>query len=198
MITIEEVAEKIYTMEVRIPKVDTMFTVYLIHEEKGVLIEPGPTAAIHSIQKAMKQLGITDLAYIIPTHIHIDHAGAIGSLARLFPRAKVLLHPMGAKHAKDPTRLIESTKMAFGDDFEDLYGPILPVPESQVETPDDGATISFDGRELQVIYAPGHAPHHIAIFDRKTKGLFSGEALGLPLPGAESSALPVAAPRASI
>jgi glyoxylase-like metal-dependent hydrolase (beta-lactamase superfamily II) len=84
--------------------------------------------------------------------------------------------------------------MAFGDDFEDFYGPILPVPESQVETPGDGATISIDGRELQIIYAPGHAPHHIAIFDRKTKGLFSGEALGLPQPGAESSPFPVAAP----
>jgi glyoxylase-like metal-dependent hydrolase (beta-lactamase superfamily II) len=101
---------------------------------------------------------------------------------------------MGAKHAVDPTRLIESTKMAFGDDFEDFYGSILPVPEPQVETPGDGATISIDGRELQVIYAPGHAPHHIAIFDRKTKGLFSGEALGLPQPGAESSPFPVAAP----
>jgi len=84
--------------------------------------------------------------------------------------------------------------MAFGDDFEDYYGPILPVPESQVEGPSDGEAISIDGRELQIIHTPGHATHQIAIFDRKTRGLFCGEALGLPHAGAESSPLPAAAP----
>jgi len=194
MINMEEVAEKTYRLEVPIPKVDAIFAVYFICETKGVVVEPGPTATIPSIQEAMKQLGMKELAYIMPTHIHIDHAGAIGSLSQLFPHAKVVLHPLGAKHAVNPSRLIESTKMAFGDDFEDFYGPILPVSESQVETPSDGETIAIDGRELQLIYAPGHAPHHIAIFDRKTKGLFCGEALGLPKQGAELSPLPAAAP----
>ncbi len=194
MINMEEVAERTYRLEVLIPKVDIIFAVYFIHEAKGVVIEPGPTSAIPLIQEAMKQLGMKELTYIIPTHIHIDHAGATGSLARLFPHAKVVLHPVGAKHAVNPSRLIESTKMAFGDDFEDCYGPILPVPESQVKVPRDGETISTDGRELQIIYTPGHAPHHIAIFDRKSRGLFCGEALGLPKPGAELWPLPVAAP----
>jgi len=194
MINVEEVAERTYRLKVLIPKVNNTFTVYLIHETKGVLIEPGPTATVPSIQEGMKQLGMKELAYIIPTHIHVDHAGATGSLAQLFPQAKVVLHPVAAKHAVDPTRLIESTKMAFGDDFEDYYGPILPVPESQVEVPSDGETISIDGRELQIIHTPGHATHQIAIFDRKTRGLFCGEALGLPHAGAESSPLPAAAP----
>jgi len=191
---IEEVAENTYRIEVLIPKIDTVFTVYFVREGKGVLIEPGPTSIIPSIQQAMRQLGMADLAYIIPTHIHVDHAGAIGSLAQLFPRAKILLHPRGAKHVIDPSRLIDSTKMAFGNDFENLYGPIVPVPESQVETPRDGQRISINERELQIIYAPGHAPHHFAVFDHKTKGLFSGEALGYPLPGAKLSPFPAAAP----
>jgi len=194
MMNIEEVAEKTYRLEVMIPKVDSIFTVYFIHEARGVVIEPGPTSAIPSIQEAMKQLGMKELAYIIPTHIHIDHAGAIGSLARLFPHAEVVLHPQGVKHAVNPSRLIESTKMAFGDDFEVRYGPILPVPESQVKIPEDGETVSIDGRQLQFIYAPGHAPHHMTIFDLKTRGLFCGEALGVPMPGAESSPLPAVAP----
>ncbi len=194
MLNMEEVAERTYHLEVPIPKLDTIFTVYFIDEAEGVLIEPGPSATIPSIQEAMKQLGMKQLAYIIPTHIHLDHAGAIGILAQLFPYAKVVLHPLGAKHAVNPSRLIESTKMAFGDDFEDVYGPIIPVPESQIEIPDDGETISIDGRELHIIYAPGHATHHIAIFDQKTRGLFCGEALGFPRPGAESSPLPAAAP----
>ena len=194
MIKIEEVAEQTYQIEVPIPKVDTIFTVYFIHETKGVVIEPGPAATVPSIQEAMKQLGMKELAYIMPTHIHIDHAGAIGRLAQLFPQAKVVLHPAGAKHAIDPSRLIESTKMAFGDNFENYYGPILPVPESQVISPQDGETISIGNRELQIIYAPGHAPHHLAIFDQKTRGLFCGEALGLPHMEAKSSPLPAAAP----
>jgi len=194
MINIEEVAEQTYRIEVPIPKVDTIFAVYFIHETKGVIIEPGPTATIPSIQEGMKQLGMKELSYIIPTHIHIDHAGAIGSLAQLFPHAKVMLHPVAVKHAIDPTRLIDSTKMAFGDDFEDYYGPILPLPQSQVMVPEDEQTISIDDREIQIIYAPGHAPHHMAIFDWKTRGLFCGEALGLPRTGAESSPLPAAAP----
>jgi glyoxylase-like metal-dependent hydrolase (beta-lactamase superfamily II) len=194
MVTIKEVAEKTYLMDVKIDQVDIPFTVYLIKEKKGVLIEPGPAATIPSIQKAMRQIGMTKLDYIIPTHIHMDHAGAIGSLSRLFPHAEVLLHPSGAKHAIDPSRLIESTKMAFGDDFEKSYGPLLPVPESQVKTPGDGDIISVDGRELQIIYTPGHAPHHLSIFDQKTKGLFPGEALGVPMPGAKISPIPAAAP----
>ena len=194
MINIDEVAEKTYRIEVTIPKIDTIFTVYLINESKGVVIEPGPTTTVPSIQEGMKQLGMEELAYIIPTHIHIDHGGAIGSLAHLFPQAKVILHPVGVKHAIDPSRLIESTKMAFGDDFENYYGPILSVPESQVMVPADGEIISINDRALQIIYAPGHAPHHLAIFDQKTRGLFCGEALGLPRTEAKALPLPAAAP----
>lgn len=194
MVNIEEVAEQTYRIEVLLPEVDTIFAVYFIHGTKGVVIEPGPAATVPSIQEVMKRLGMKELAYIIPTHIHIDHAGAIGSLAGLFPHAKVVLHPAGAKHAIDPSRLIESTKMAFGDDFENYYGPVLPVPESQVIISEDEETIFIDNRELQVIYAPGHAPHHMAIFDQKTRGLFCGEALGLPRTEAKSSPLPAAAP----
>lgn len=194
MIKLEEVAAETYAIKVIIPKVDTEFTIYFIRDGKGALIEPGPSLTIPSIQEAMKQLGMNDLAYIIPTHIHLDHAGAIGSLAQLFLDAKVLLHNRGAKHAKDPSRLIESTRMSFGNDFEDLFGPIIPVPENQVRTSSDGETISMNGRSLQIIHTPGHAPHHLAIFDQKTKGLFSGEALGVPIPGAKFSPVPAAAP----
>lgn len=190
---IKEVADKIHRLEVRIPKVHSIFSLYFIKEAKGVLIEPGPAALIPAIKEAMAQLAMKRLDYIIPTHIHLDHAGGIGSLAQLFPDAKVILHPAAVKHAVNPSRLIESTRMAFGDDFETRYGPILPVPEYQVMVPEDGEKVAINGRELQIIYAPGHATHHMAIFDLKTRGIFSGEALGFPRPGS-SSPLPAAAP----
>jgi len=174
----EEVAEGIFRVEVRIPNVDVIFAAYLIRGAKGAILEPGPASGTPLIQEAIKKLGMKEVAYIIPTHIHLDHAGAAGTLAQLFPQAKVIVHPQAAKHMVNPSRLIESTKMAFDDDFEITFGRTIPVPESQIKTPEDGEVISIDGRKLQVIYSPGHAPHHMAIFDEKTQGLFCGEALG--------------------
>ncbi len=118
MVELKEVADGIYHFEASLPVMTSPFTVYLIKETQGVLIEPGPASLVPLIQEAMKQLGMKELAYIIPTHIHVDHAGGAGKLAQLFPRAKVMVHPAGLKHAVDPSRLIESTKSVFGPDFE--------------------------------------------------------------------------------
>jgi len=191
---INEVGDKIYQIQVQKQGLNGRYTVYIIKEGQGVLIDPGPASIIPSIQAGMKAIGLENLAYIIPTHIHIDHGGGTGSLAQLFPQAKVVLHELGKKHFIDPTRLISSTKMAFGDDFENFLGPILPVPESRMIIPSDGEEIFVNGRKLRIVHAPGHAPHHIVVFDLKNKGLFCGEALGKRLRSAPSSPLPNAAP----
>jgi len=190
----EEVAEKVYWLEVPVPAMNSMLAVYLIQESEGILIEPGPSVATPFIQEGMKQLGMEDLAYIIPTHIHVDHAGGMGTLAQLFPQAKVLVHPRGAKHAIDPSRLIESTRMVWGPNFEVDFGPIVPVPESQIKVVKDEEIISVNGRELQIIYAPGHAPHQIVIFDRSVRGIFCGDALGSLAQSAKPFPLPNTAP----
>lgn len=191
---LKEVAYKIYRFEAGLPVMTSVFTVYLIKESQGVVIDPGPGALVPQIQEAMRKLEIKDLAYIIPTHIHVDHAGGTGKLAQLFPEAKVLVHPAGVKHVVNPSRLIESTKAVFGEDFEAGFGPILPVQESQIKSVADGEIVKVDGRELQIVYAPGHAPHHIAIFDRSVKGIFCGEALGLPGGEGNRTLLPAVAP----
>jgi len=187
---IEEVAEATYRLETILPGALYTFSAYLIRETEGVLIEPGPASMVPSIQEGMKQLGIRSLSHIIPTHIHLDHGGGVGRLAELFPQARVVLHPRGARHVADPSRLIDGTRMAYGNDFELTYGPILPVPESQIKVPADGEIININGRDLQIFYAPGHALHHIAVYDRKTGGLFCGEALGQPVSGDTGLALP--------
>ncbi len=181
MVNLSEVAEKIYRFEASISGMPNPPIAYLIDEPKGVLIDPGPAAAIPSIQKAMTHLGMKELSYIIPTHIHVDHGGGAGALAKLFPKVRVVVHPRGAKHMLSPSRLIESTKLVWGNDFPAHLGPIDPVPESQLYVPDNGETIPLGNRELQIIHAPGHSPHHIVILDRKLNGLFCGEALGLPV-----------------
>lgn len=134
---------------------------------------------VPDIQKAAAELGLSRPEYIIPTHIHLDHAGGLGKLAEVFPQTKIVLNRQGAKHMVEPSRLIKSTRMAFGDDFEATYGPILPVPESRLKLVRDGDKLKLGGRELLIIHTPGHAAHHIAIFDTKTRGLFCGESLGL-------------------
>jgi glyoxylase-like metal-dependent hydrolase (beta-lactamase superfamily II) len=183
-----EIAEGIYRIETPLGIMQFQPTAFLI-KNAAVLIEPGPAICIPPLHEALKRLGISKLQYIIPTHIHMDHAGGTGTLAKLYPEAKVLVHPRGLKHAIDPSRLIDSVKMVWGDNFEDDFGPITAVPESQVKTVDDGEIIRTGDRDLQFIYTPGHAPHHIAIFDHKLKGLFCGEALGMP-----GYQLPTAAP----
>lgn len=177
---IEEVADQTYRIETSLPTVSMILSAYLIDGEEGILIEPGPSASIPILQEAMKQIGMSELSYIIPTHMHMDHAGGTGKLAELFPNAKVFLHPLSVKHSINPSRLIESTRITYGQDFEDRYGPIVPVPEKQIKIPDDGELITLKDRELQILYSPGHAPYHLAVFDRNTRGLFCGEALGMP------------------
>lgn len=190
---VEQIADAIYRLEVETPQASTAFVVYFLRDEPGILIEPGPAVTVSHILEAMKQLGMTDLAYIIPSHIHMDHAGALGSLAQLFPRATVLIHPVGLKHVVNPTRLIEGTRAAFGEGFEAIYGPILPVDESQARAVADMEVVSTASRQLQIVHTPGHAPHHIAILDMGGGGLFCGEALGMLLPGTELP-VPIAAP----
>lgn len=193
---IQEVGDRTYQLKVRTPAASYVYAVYIVHEEHAVLIDPGPAAILPAIERAMKSIGLGSLSYIIPTHIHIDHGGGTGSLARLFPEARVVLHESGKKHLVDPSHLIASTRMAFGDDYETFLGPILPVPESRMIIPSDGEELSAGGRRFRIIHAPGHAPHHIAIFDLKTKGLFCGEALGMRYASAPSSPVPNVAPPA--
>ncbi len=194
MVSIQEVAEEIYHFETTIPGINSLFSTYLIRSYKSVLVEPGPGTNVPNILEAIERLGMQPPSYIMPTHIHLDHGGSVGKLAELFPEAQVIVHPHGAKHVIDPSRLINGTKEAFGADFEKLYGPILPVSESQVFVPADEETIDIGDRELTVVYAPGHTPNHIAIFDKKTSGLFCGEALGTPIQAAPYCPLPAVAP----
>ncbi len=190
---VSKVAEAIYRLEVKLPREVSVFTVYFIEGGGNTIIEPGPAALIPDIQQAAAELSLTEFRYIIPTHIHQDHAGATGGLSAIYPGAEVVANAQGAKHIIDPSRLIRSTKLAFGDNFEEVYGAILPVPEQRIRIIEDEERLYLNGRDLIIIHTPGHAPHHIAIFDTETGGLFCGEALGL-IYVSDSQPLPAAAP----
>ena len=193
MAKVEPVTDEIYRLGEQIPGANAVFAVYFIKDGDGAILEPGPAVLVPKIQEAVAELGLSNPGYIIPTHIHLDHAGGVGRLAEVFPNTKIVVNQQGARHIVEPSRLIKSTRMAFGDGFESTYGPILPVPESRLKVVADGERLAVGSRELVIIYTPGHAPHHISIFDTKTRGLFCGEALGL-IYGAGYPPLPAVAP----
>ncbi len=183
---IEEVADGVLWIAPDVPGSGIVFSSYLIRGEVNVLIEPGPTAAIPSLLEALKSLGIESLQWIIPTHIHMDHAGGLGALAARFPEACVIVHSRAVRHILDPARLIQDTRAAYGPEFKRVYGGISPVLKHQIRETSDRETIAIDGRSLEILPAPGHAPHHVFIYDSLTQGIFCGEALGMatdpPLP----------------
>lgn len=155
---------------------------YLILADKVALIETGPTPGTVYIKDALKTLGIVPekVDYIIVTHIHLDHAGGAGIMARDLPKAKVFVHPRGARHLIDPARLTAGARAIYGDDFDRLFGEILPVPAERICTPADGDTLDLGGgRTLTFFHTPGHARHHFVLYDPASRGIFSGDALGV-------------------
>ena len=157
---------------------------YLVQDTKTVLIDSGFPTDRHSLLAGLAQLGLSpaDLDYVALTHLHFDHAGGAGYLARENPRLKVLIHARGARHLIDPARLTESVKRAYGDRFHTIGSP-WPVVEEQVRTIGTGDRIDLGGCRLEVYNTPGHAKHHVIFFDPATESVFSGDALGSRYPG---------------
>jgi len=192
-LTVTKLIKDIYLIRPPGPDVPGPTSAYLVRDEQCALIETGPEMCAEGILEGIKQIGVETqfVSYIIPTHVHIDHAGGAGYLAQKMPWARVLVHSAGARHLIDPTALIAGTKLAFGEDFEKQFGSILPVPERQIMEVKDGDEIKLGKRKLRIIYSPGHATHHFAIYDDKSNGLFCGESLGLPREG-DDLVVPVA------
>ena len=184
---VSQVAPGIYQIDTENDPKLSASCVYLVADGETTVIDTGPGMVIPQLVSALRQAGheAASLSYIILTHIHLDHAGGVGALAQQAPRAKVVAHEQGARHLIDPSRLIAGTRAVFGEDFDKVYGPILPVPQSQVQAVKGGETLRLGTRELKIVDAPGHAAHHLCIFDTRARGLFCGEALGRRLPGVD-------------
>lgn len=154
--------------------------VYYLPGPRPAIIEAGPGSSIEATTTGLEEAGVDDLDWIVLTHIHLDHAGAVGHLAARYPKARVIVREEGARHLVDPSRLWASASRIYPD-MEGLWGSFLPVEESRI-TPvsEDGIVADLgDGRRLQAIYAPGHANHHMAILESATGDLFTGDAMGV-------------------
>jgi len=158
---------------------------YLVEGPRPVLVETGSQSSVPALLAALAEHGVgaDDLAGIAVTHIHLDHAGGVGDVARAFPRATVYVHARGARHLADPSRLVRSAAMVYGPLLDSLYGRLDPTPPERIHVLDDGEEIAVGpGRHLTAVDSPGHAKHHLALHDSETGILFAGDAVGVRLP----------------
>lgn len=145
------------------------------------LVDPGPASTLSTLERKLKQHGlqIADLHALLLTHIHLDHAGATGSLVRMNPRLRVFVHERGAVHMVQPAKLLESARRLYGDEMDRLWGEFLSVPADNVHALKGGEKLQLGGRTLDVAYTPGHASHHVSYFDQSTGFAFTGDTTGI-------------------
>jgi len=158
---------------------------YLLEATETALVETGPGTSVEPVAAALGELGVApdQLAHIVLTHIHLDHAGGVGQLAERFPRATVWVHHRGAPHIVDPTRLVASTARVWGEaEMRELFGPATGVSKGRVRPLEDTDMVSLGDRSLLVLETPGHASHHVALVDSHTGAIFTGDALGIHVP----------------
>lgn len=155
---------------------------YVLMEQQLTIIETGPSPSVEHVKQGLKELGrsLDEVRYIIVTHIHLDHAGGAGLLLQDCPDATLIVHPKGARHLADPSRLIAGARSVYGDNFDDLFNPIVPVPEHRIKAKTEGDVLRIGPDcELEFWDTPGHAKHHFGIFDPVSNGVFAGDTAGI-------------------
>ena len=157
--------------------------IYLLKQKnKIIIIETGTNYSVPHVKEALSQVGLSfsDVSYVIPTHVHLDHAGGAGLLMMQCQNAALVVHPRGARHLIDPSKLVAGAKAVYGENkFKEYYGEIFPIDANRVIQADDNFILDFDGRELRFIDTPGHARHHFCIWDKATKSMFTGDTFGI-------------------
>jgi glyoxylase-like metal-dependent hydrolase (beta-lactamase superfamily II) len=146
------------------------------------LLETGPKSGVDNVLAGLRDAGVERLDAIIVTHIHLDHAGAAGTLVKQWPEVQVYVHEVGAPHLENPGKLWSSASRIYGDAMERLWGGIDPIPGANIHALKDGDVVEAGGRSLRAVETPGHAYHHHAYLDESSGALFTGDALGVRLP----------------
>jgi glyoxylase-like metal-dependent hydrolase (beta-lactamase superfamily II) len=179
---VEELGHGVFAIDTGFqrPRFDAAYL--LVHEGRAAFIDNGTTPSLPRHLAALEALGLAreDVEFVIPTHVHLDHAGCSGALMRALPTATLVVHPRGARHLIDPSTLIQSSLAVYGpEEMARSYGEIVPVDEARVRTTHDGMDLMLGSRRLHFIDTPGHARHHHCVWDATTRGWFTGDVLGV-------------------
>ncbi|MGM8214842.1 MBL fold metallo-hydrolase [Bacillaceae bacterium W0354] len=157
---------------------------YVLHDDELTIIETSASPSVPYLLEGLKRLNLDpkEVKHIIVTHIHLDHAGGVGLFLESCPQATVYVHPRGQRHLADPSKLIQSARLVYGEKFDQLFDPILPVPEDRLVAMDDGESLKLGKRTLTFYDTPGHAKHHFSIYDSLSHGIFTGDTIGVLYP----------------
>lgn len=180
-----DLGNDVFQIDTRMAGYEGITAGYLIRGSRPCLVETGTAPSAPIVRDALASLGVgpTDLASVVVTHIHLDHAGGAGDIAQMYPSSETVVHTRGARHLADPSRLMASAKMVYGDALDRLFGTLAPVPADRIRAVDDTGTVDLgDGRRLSSYYSPGHAKHHVGLLDSLSGDLYVGDAAGVYIP----------------
>jgi len=169
----------------------------IVDSGRAAFVDVGTNGSVPYLLAALDELGIAREAvdYVLLTHVHLDHAGGAGALLRELPRARAVLHPRGAPHMIDPSKLIAGSKVVYGEErFERLYGELLPISRERVQVAADGERLPLGARTLELIHVAGHALHHYAVVDAAHASIFSGDTFGISYRALDTAAGPFITP----
>ena len=182
---ITDLGHEVYQIDTRMAGYDGITAGYLIRGDRPCLVETGTAPSAPVVRDALAALGVgpADLATVVVTHIHLDHAGGTGDIAQLYPAAEVVVHELGARHLADPSRLMASARLVYGDELDSLFGTLAPTPAERIRTVERTGVVDLGGgRRLESHYSPGHAKHHVGLIDSVTGDLYVGDAAGIYIP----------------
>ncbi|MBK1724287.1 MBL fold metallo-hydrolase [Thiocystis violacea] len=178
----KEIADGIFCIETGLYR-HGLAACYLIRSgDRLAFVDTGTANTFPGLIGVIEALGLTPahVDYVMPTHVHLDHAGGSGNLMQACPNARLVVHPKGAPHMIDPSKLIAGATLVYGEEaFARDFGTLLPIPEARVIIAENGQTFDLNGRVLTFVDTPGHANHHGCIFDARTKGFFTGDTFGI-------------------
>jgi glyoxylase-like metal-dependent hydrolase (beta-lactamase superfamily II) len=179
---ITDLGQDVFQIDTRMAGYDGITAGYLIRSERPCLVETGTAPSAPLVRDALAALGVgpADLATVVVTHIHLDHAGGTGDIAAMFPAAEIVVHELGARHLADPSRLMASARMVYGDELDGLFGTLAPTPADRIRAVERTGVVNLGGgRRLDSHYSPGHAKHHVGLVDSVTGDLYVGDAAGI-------------------
>ncbi|HEU4675018.1 MAG TPA: MBL fold metallo-hydrolase [Motilibacteraceae bacterium] len=182
---VTRLGDDVFAIDTRMSGFGGITAGYLVLGERPCLVETGTATSAPVVRESLAALGVgpQDLATVVVTHIHLDHAGGAGDIAEAFPRAQVVVHELGARHLVDPTKLMTSARRVFGDVLDNVLGLLRPTPQERVVALGDVGSIDLGGgRRLDSFHAPGHAKHHVGLLDSQTGDLYVGDAAGIYVP----------------
>jgi len=173
---------EVFQIDTRMAGYSQITAGYLIRADRPCLVETGTAPSAPVVSDALASLGIgpRDLATVVVTHIHLDHAGGVGDIAAMFPAAEIVVHERGARHLADPSRLMSSARQVYGSALDAWFGELKPTSADRIRSVEERGSVDLGaGRRLYSHYSPGHAKHHVGLIDSATGDLYVGDAAGV-------------------